>query len=631
MNIKDIARLAGVSVSTVSKIVNKKDQSISKETRERVLKIVREYNYTPYASSASSKTTTGTIGVLINSTVSMDSTLNGIINKAQEEGYSPIVFNSAGSSEQELKNLTALLNRQVDGLLWEPVAQDNLSFHGQFKESGIPVLFIGEHATAPNFSLPYEEVAYFLTSELIKKKHKKIACLLGDGRRRSAFLVGYKRALYENDLPFQESLVISVLDETISDQIIGGQISGFVSSHLYKSLELFNFATQSGLRSPKDYSLLSLLNDYDRSLIAESSKISTLTINNALFGEYLSQALIKLITRNELSADYRLPFKLDDELTLGTPEGHEVPRILVVGSINMDTYLYSPQLPHNGATNFLSNSTKLPGGKGFNQAVGTSRLGQQVRLIGCVGSDMDSNKIFQELERYEVNTNGMLRSLGSATGQAYIFVESSGDSMISILPGANNELTPAMITRKKDLFTDAKLCLIQTEIPLDAVEKACHLAKERGIPVILKPSGSKKIPKKLLKLVDYLIPNEDELANLCPEAGSLEQNAQYLLANGVKNLIVTLGKRGCFLKTAHSERYFPASNFTAVDSTGASDAFISALAAYLMRGCPLENAIQIATHAAGFSVSRDGVLNSLIDKATLESYLAKEDPQLLIR
>ena len=265
------------------------------------------------------------------------------------------------------------------------------------------------------------------------------------------------------------------------------------------------------------------------------------------------------------------------------------------------------------------------------QAIGTAKLRHQFRLIGCIGTDIDSNTMFQELKKNSVDTEGIIRSNDTETGQAYISVESSGDSMISILPGANAELSPIFIKNKHELFSNVKYCLVQTEIPIDAVEMTCTLATENDVKTILKPSASKKIPNSLLAKVDYHIPNEEELTSLYPDYETIEEKANFLISKGVGNVIVTLGKNGCFLKNSKQEKYFPAANFSAIDSTGASDAFISALSAYLLRDYCLEKAIQIAVYAAGFLVSRDGITTALVDRTTLESYIAKKEPQLLLK
>jgi ribokinase len=631
MNIRDIAKLAGVSVSTVSKIVNKKDASISKETRERVLKIVHEYNYTPYSSTINSTTTTGSIGILINSDKYTDNALNGMIEYAQQTGYSPIILNSLGDHKQELRNITSLCTKQVDGIIWDPINESSLKNLKHIETLNIPHVLLGKWKDEASYWVPYEEISYFLTEQLIEKKHKRIACIVREDKSKEHFINGYKKALFKYNLKFNDSMIINTLDFSINDFIIEKQISGFVSADFYKSIELYNLTMQSGLKAPNDYSLLSIRNDTDIEFTNYQNSLSTVTINKTDFGAHICQALINLITKAEEPKPFNEKMVLANTKSIGIPAENERSKVLVVGSINMDTYLYSSKLPHNGATNFLSNLSKRPGGKGLNQAIGTAKLGHQVRLIGCIGTDSDSNTMFQELKKNSVDTEGITRSNETETGQAYISVESSGDSMISILPGANAELSPTFIKNKHELFSNVKYCLVQTEIPIDAVEMTCTLATENAVKTILKPSASKKIPDSLLAKVDYLIPNEEELTSLCPDYKTIEEKADFLISKGVGNVIVTLGKNGCFLKNSKQGKYFPAANFSAVDSTGASDAFISALSAYLLRDYCLEKAIPIAIYAAGFLVSRDGITTALVDRTTLESYIAKKDPQLLLK
>ena len=109
----------------------------------------------------------------------------------------------------------------------------------------------------------------------------------------------------------------------------------------------------------------------------------------------------------------------------------------------------------------------------------------------------------------------------------------------------------------------------------------------------------------------------------------MEERAETLMGYGIETVIITLGERGCYVKTKEWEREFPAASFTSVDNTGASDAFISALASYLLYGYTLENAVRIATYAAGFCISRKGVVPALIDKNSLESYILQKEPELL--
>ena len=118
------------------------------------------------------------------------------------------------------------------------------------------------------------------------------------------------------------------------------------------------------------------------------------------------------------------------------------------------------------------------------------------------------------------------------------------------------------------------------------------------------------------------MPNETKLATLVPGRGSLAQKARRLIAAGAGTVIVTLGERGCRIVTHDTDQAFPAADFTPVDNTGAGDAFISALASYLMYGHDLEEAIRIGMVAAGYSTTRAGVVEALIDRSTLEARLA---------
>ncbi|MBQ8850817.1 MAG: LacI family DNA-binding transcriptional regulator, partial [Oscillibacter sp.] len=123
MTIKEVAREAGVSVSTVSKIINNKADSISPATIERVLEIAKKNHYIPYGKIKSTLNPKGfTLGVMLRSVSASPGLLRGIVSRAQEENYGVLVFDSGASAPQEEANFRALSRHQVDGLLWEPVS-----------------------------------------------------------------------------------------------------------------------------------------------------------------------------------------------------------------------------------------------------------------------------------------------------------------------------------------------------------------------------------------------------------------------------------------------------------------------------------------------------------------------------
>ncbi len=298
MNIRDIARIAGVSTSTVSKIVNGKDSSISEETRKKVLTIVKEYHYKPYA-SASQRTRSYTIGVLLRSPISFDSTLDGIIQAAQNAGYATDAYNSYSDPERELKNIAAIRGRNVDGVIWEPATPDSLAYASQFPE-GTPLLTIGPNGGDQSLLLPYKEAAYKLTNELIERGHQHIVCLMTKGRRTQDFLEGFRSCLFYHQLPYSDDLVYYDLNDSLPGKIGSRDITGFVSSHYRRALEFTQMISPLHYRLPEDASLVSIKNDTAEALAYPgNAEISTYTIRNSDFGAYLCEKLIARIEHDK--------------------------------------------------------------------------------------------------------------------------------------------------------------------------------------------------------------------------------------------------------------------------------------------------------------------------------------------
>ena len=142
----------------------------------------------------------------------------------------------------------------------------------------------------------------------------------------------------------------------------------------------------------------------------------------------------------------------------------------------------------------------------------------------------------------------------------------------------------------------------------------------KNVKVILKPSSVEKMKDSLFQNIDYFIPNEKEVKQLIPGNTTIEEKADILLEKGVKNVIITLGHKGCYLKNAEYERYFPAADFYPLDTTGAADAFISALAVALSEGHEIIYAVGFATFAAGISITRQGVQPAMVDRKGLALY-----------
>ncbi len=627
MTIKEIAKIAGVSPSTVSKIINQKDESISGETRQRVLQVVKEYNYVPYLSPVGSSQKAMVLGVLLRSITESSSELTGILSTAQESGYSCIVRSSFSDPEQEMKSISSLCANRVDAVIWEPVSQESLAAAHYFEECSIPIFLLNIEAP-DSFCLPYQEFGRRLTEMLLAQKHRKIACLLDQDSWSDALLSGYQHTLFDHHLSLEDTLIFRAVDDFLSYQLCHQQITAVIASNSTIALELYQRLKELHYQVPEDISLLALRDQGHR--IPSRPILSTYPIPRQAFGSYVCRHLLSKIEKQGTTPSTpSWDIQLEHEDTLAVCRENNLPRIVVVGSINIDTYLEVAQLPKSGMTVSTNNSSVYPGGKGINQSIGAAKLGQRVSLIGTVGEDLDSIQIYNALEQYGIDTAGIRRRANTETGRAYIFVDSSGNSTISILAGANNTLTPQDIQQADKLFDHCGYCLVQSEIPLAAVLAACRTAHKHGAKTILKPSACKHLPPELLQEIDILVPNEAELTTLCPEVQSLEERTELLRKCGIQTVIVTLGEHGCYVSTDDWRRYIPAAVFKTVDNTGASDAFISALASYLLYGYTLAEAVQVATYAAGFVVAREGVVPALIDKASLESYIHQAVPHLL--
>jgi len=625
MTIKEIAHLAGVSTSTVSKIVNGKDENINAVTRERVLQLVKEYNYSPYSMVKNVNTSkTFLLGVLLRDKSRAYAVLQGILECAQERGYRIVVCESAGDLDLELKNVLQLCKYKVDGVLWEMVSEDSEGYRKYFQDIEAPVCEIALEGQTPvsadGCGMNFEQIGYCGASELIGMKHTAVACVVNkDAAYAGAFLEGYKQALFDGGIGFSEQLYFE--QPVDMDRILYQcGASGIVCSDQASAMEIYAYAKSRKVSIPEDFSVVTVSDgldspDMDRIL-------SRVRVPYGEFGRYVCGRVIDMAEKREVCEDgFQPDIGLISPVSIDMPRILKDNRILVVGNVNMDIIVNVEELPLLGKTVKAKKCTSLPGGKGANQAVGVARLGSDVSLIGKVGRDYEGSAILNNLSVNQVDISSVILENHCETGKAYIHVRPDGESSIAIYPGANDQLGPADIDRSRHYFENTKFCLVQTELPLPTVYRALETARKYGAKVILKPSAMETVEDRLLAQIDYFIPNRKECNILCPDRSDLEEQAEYFLEKGVGNVIVTLGQKGCYLKNREISRYFAAEEVIAVDTTGAADAFISALAVFLARKHGLEEAVQYANCAASLSVTREGVIPSLVDMATLDMHM----------
>lgn len=302
-------------------------------------------------------------------------------------------------------------------------------------------------------------------------------------------------------------------------------------------------------------------------------------------------------------------------------------RIVVVGSINLDLVAATQRIPIAGETVAGLSFRTFPGGKGANQAVAAARVGGAVSMVGKLGADAFGVQLRESLEESNVNTEAVEVVPGSS-GVALITTDPKGQNAITVVAGANAQLSPTDIDANIDLIRSAGILLTQLEIPLATVDYLAAIAAQERIPLVLDPAPARFLPPSLLKSVEWLTPNETETCILLgrrPQELSenlTEDAANALLDCGSRNVILKLGEKGCYVALSDGTRQLlPAYSVEAVDSTAAGDAFNGAFAVALMNGLePLESA-SWASAVAAISVTRPGAQASMPTASEVDRFL----------
>ncbi len=303
-------------------------------------------------------------------------------------------------------------------------------------------------------------------------------------------------------------------------------------------------------------------------------------------------------------------------------------KVVVVGSANVDIFLKVPRMPQVGETILGNNFYWHIGGKGANQAVGVARLGVPVYFVGKVGNGPFQQRIVDQLKREGVNTEFVVQDKGNPSGMAVILVDEEGRNCITVIGGANRNLSPKDVERARKVILKADILLLQLEIPLGTVEYTLKLARESGVRTVLNPAPANILNPGILSNTDILVPNKDEAEKLTGVKITSHQEAKeagvLLLGKGVKAVVLTLGEEGALLVTREKIRHFYEVPVKSLDTTGAGDSFIAALAAALIQGKDLEQAVRYANYAASLSVTKLGAQASLPHKKELEDFIAQE-------
>ena len=281
-------------------------------------------------------------------------------------------------------------------------------------------------------------------------------------------------------------------------------------------------------------------------------------------------------------------------------------KVVVIGSINVDLVFTSDIRPRAGETVLGSTFSIIPGGKGANQAVAAAKLGAETYMVGCIGNDSNGEFSLNNLQKLNVNTEGIEVVNNVPTGVANIVV-SENDNSIIVIPGANFKVSKELVNKHQELIESADIVLLQLEIPLDVVEYTLKLCKKYNVKALLNPAPGQVLDNSLIENATYITPNEHELKIIFGR----EYNTDEILKKYPNKLIVTIGSKGAKYFDGYEIKTVPAIKAEVVDTTGAGDTFCGGLAAALVSGNNIENSIKFANKAASLAVTKLGAQSGM--------------------
>ena len=303
-------------------------------------------------------------------------------------------------------------------------------------------------------------------------------------------------------------------------------------------------------------------------------------------------------------------------------------KITVIGSANIDLIMKMERLPEKGETVTGAEFMQAFGGKGANQAVGAARAGGNVEFIASVGaaSDPDTGRMLQNYTSDGIDIQHIHRQRNAPTGRALIMIGEEGTNYISVAPGANHLLSPALVDQTSSSLQQASMIVLQNEIPMATIEHIFqNHARPNKIPVLWNFAPTKQVDPNILEAVDILVVNEVEAAYLAGCSVETDEDTTQAAARlhemGAQTVIISLGKRGAYVCSGDLQGLIPGFKVEAVDTTAAGDVFCGSLAVALTEGKDWEEAVRFAHGASALSVQKMGAQPSAPHRNDIDTFL----------
>lgn len=299
--------------------------------------------------------------------------------------------------------------------------------------------------------------------------------------------------------------------------------------------------------------------------------------------------------------------------------------IVVLGSLHMDVLVNAPDRPRKGETLAGTRWWLQAGGKGGNQAAQAARLGAQVDLIGRVGADDFGGKLLDALQQAGVRTQFVRVDDTAGSGMSIAIIDQQGDYGAVIVSGVNQHIQEDDLNAAEGVLRQAGLLVLQHEIALATNWEAARRARRLGVPVLLNAAPAYPLDAETLSLIDILVVNEVEAEMLSGLAVRQQDDvraaADKLLASAPV-VIITLGGRGVWAaRRGQDPLHLPAYPVRVVDTHGAGDSFIGALAARLAAGDSLDAALRLANAAGAFTCTHAGPQSDTLNLEALRTFM----------
>lgn len=545
MTIREIAELANVSIATVSKIINHKDSEISEPTRQRVLKIIREYQYSPYSNLKLSEDSghTHLLAFITQGKIFNSQFIFHVEKLVSQLGYSLILCNLTEPFSDNLrKYMSILTTKKVDGILLGFSSSQLLQEAVSLNYSNLPIaaFTLEPFDGCASFILDYGACVEQGVMEFIQNRHTRIACIYEDQEPEleKAVIKGYQTGIDVLYSQGKESYVAKrkgPKEEFIRKihSFLQANVTAFFCLTLRDADCIYDILKDSNYHVPANISVIcGEPPSYNQPFMP------VLCSCVLPMGDIISAGIEYIVAsiQNHMSA--RIISKCLKPVTISggsiAPPVSSGKQIMVLGNCNTDINLRTQHIPQGKDLLSTKPPIIIPGGKATAQAIGAGKLGGTVYILGCVGNDDEGNNIKAALRNANIHTENLITHPSYPTGTSYILVPDTGDSSVIVYPGANVAYQLSHVRAAKHLFETCDYCLLSTELDEDVISYTLKNCAKHQVEVLLKPSSIDYFPDELLPYVDYFIPNQHELDKLIPSHLSYEEKADILCQKGCR-------------------------------------------------------------------------------------------------